>query len=544
MTTLLSTTSINDTSITQRADILKKEDSDMDPSVIKNAISINDHHLSFEESDSLSVDSITSDQSQEELEEMINLFNQNIHSSKLDSHSSHLVECFNEALLENSKITMLPNYNIQPTGNEQGDYLVIDVGGSTLRIAVISIDPPPKNESCDRSNRIHCIIEKKWEIDDSFKMIDLNFFKWIGSKIEEILNNQKVISLNSVINTGITWSFPLTTTAHNNGRINFVAKGYTISPEIHNHDLKEILESCMNLNFNIQIDIKVIVNDSLAVYAAGTFIDKYTKLAMVLGTGFNMCCSLPTNKMHLSKRIDDEKAVLLNTELSLFGSSLLDNISNKYDEIIDSRFKYNLSNLHFKPHMTVDPVLNTLFQPLELMTSGRYLPELTRLMLSELIELKKIFKNQSDFNLLSKEYIGFTGELMCYISETNDYDLIKLKLESTYNWSNISNDDIIQLKKLIDCVIKRAAFIVAASIISFIKLFSHHQEISNDENSKLIKIGYVGSVLLYFHSYRNLILEFVNKNEAIKNLNIKIDFKWVENSSIVGAAIGAAYYNK
>ena len=53
-------------------------------------------------------------------------------------------------------------------------------------------------------------------------------------------------------------------------------------------------------------------------------------------------------------------------------------------------------------------------------------------------------------------------------------------------------------------------------------------------------IGYVGSVLNYFHKYRRLIVEYVNNAEEAKG--IKVDLKLIENSSIIGAAIGAAYH--
>lgn len=500
------------------------------------------------------------------LDAITELYTKNVSNSNVKTCSDELLLDFNESLLENSSITMLPNYNINPTGEEFGDYLVIDVGGSTLRVAVISIDPPLSPQSSassspessasylggeDRSNRVHIIIEKKWEIENSFKNIDENFFKWIGSKIFETLNEQSVITTNDftqIINTGITWSFPLETTSHNSGKINYVGKGYTIADDIYNRDLKEILETCMKTHFNLTIDVQAIVNDSLAVYAAGRFLDKYTRLAMVLGTGLNLCVALNSNNLHPSKQIKDESIVLLNTETSLFGRTFLNHNSNKFDVIIDSRFKYNRQDLHFKPHMETDPVDQTIFQPIELMTSGRYLPELTRLIVEELIERKEIFNNEKfDYNQFHQIYNGFTGELMCFVSENDNFNEIKLKIAQIYNWDPvlITNEDIGRLKLVINNILKRAAFIVASVIITYIKLINHHNsEVFNSKtrSKKIFKIGFVGSVLSYFNTYRDLILQYVNQDDFINNLNLKVDFKSVDNSSIVGAAIGAAYY--
>lgn len=476
------------------------------------------------------------------LQKAVEGLTQNVDPCSLKHHSDCLLDDFNESLSENSKLTMLPNYNISPTGNEEGNYLIIDVGGSTLRVAVIRIDPFV-NESEDRSERVHIIIEKKWHISDSSKTIDSEFFRWVSSKVYETLQEQDLIRAEDlVINTGISWSFPLEQVSHNSGKIVYVGKGYTIASDIYNQDLKFILEKSLSDNYNITIDIKTIINDSLAVYSAGSFMDKHMKLALVLGTGFNMCCSLRTGNLHEQKKLNQD-AILLNTELSLFGHTLISDLANKYDSKIDKRFDFKDADLNFKPHMTVDPLTNDIFQPCELMTSGRYLSELTRLILIDLIEAKEIFAELDDNDLcpIFKNYEGITGQLMCYISEVEDEVLITEKVCEEFGWNKslITLSDISKLKVVVNSVIQRAAFIVAITMVSFIKLLDHHNGCYGQD---LLTIGYVGSVLLHFKNYRKLILKYVNDNEDIKRLNIKIDFKSIDNSSIVGAAIGAAYY--
>ncbi|KAK6453618.1 hexokinase I [Scheffersomyces xylosifermentans] len=478
------------------------------------------------------------------LTSVVNDFTHEITSQNFHQQTDELIHDFNEALLDNSKITMLPNYNISPSGNESGEFLCIDLGGSTLRIAIIKIDPPSLEAEEDRSSRINIISENQWTIDNNFKILDYNFFKFIGAKINEILQTQQLIDVHNQIKTGITWSFPLKTTSYNNGKIVHVSKGYTIHPEIYNQDLKSILESVLMKEFSLNIDIKSILNDSLAVYSAGAFLDKYMKLALVLGTGFNMCCSFPSSeKIHSDKILKDHDQILFNTELSLFGQGLVKSIATKYDTLIDEHF--GSFDYQFKPYMTIDPVSESLFQPNELMTSGRYLPELTRLVLVDLIEAKEIFVNVLDTEtILTHAYDGFGGELMCFIHESSDFDAIKTKLCTQYGWSEpeVNLADIIALKKVVQCIIERASFIVAVSIVSFIKLLQQHNN-NAKFSSTHINIGYVGSVLKHFNEYRNLVKQYVNENEDIKKLGLEVDFKLIENSSIIGAAIGAAYYS-
>ncbi|KAL6450843.1 HXK1 N-acetylglucosamine kinase 1 [Candida maltosa Xu316] len=457
--------------------------------------------------------------------------------TNLNTYSDEVFHDFTQALSQNSPITFLPNYNISPTGNEFGHYLVIDLGGSTLRIGVVDIAEPSASKS--RSERVRVVIEKSWIIANDFKKIDYNFFKFIGSKINEILSSQHLIDTKSVINTGITWSFPLETTNYNNGKIRHVSKGYTIGEDILDKDLKTVLEEVLAKEFDLKLEVCSILNDSLAVYSAGCFIDNNMKLAMVLGTGLNMCCSLNQSKdIHPKKMLGE--ATLFNCELSLFGQNLCETFAGKYDSIIDPRFKEYQH--HFKTYMEADPLTNTLFQPHELMTSGRYLPELTRLVLVDLIAAGEIFTgNKSLDKILHYEYEGFDGETMCFVNENEDYDKIKEKLCQVYGWSSVSSHDIMILKQVISCIIRRAAFIVANTIIAYIKLLDKY---SDDKLQGEVTIGYVGSVLNYFHEYRSMIIDYVNKNEESKKLGLKIDLKLIENSSMIGAAIGAAYYKK
>ncbi|EDK36382.2 hypothetical protein PGUG_00480 [Meyerozyma guilliermondii ATCC 6260] len=468
-------------------------------------------------------------------------FASNVNSNNLSSHSDTIFSHFNEALAENSKLTMLPNYNIKATGNECGSYLVIDLGGSTLRVAVIDIAAPLSDDEEDRSGRIEVVIENKWEINDSFKNINNKFFDFIASKIFETLNSQSLIAIdpNTIINTGITWSFPLDSISHNRGKIVHVSKGYTVDPEIYNQDLKQVLESAMKRQHDLSLDVKVIINDSLAVYAAGSFVDAYMKLAMVLGTGANMCCSLDTAKLHSEKTLDSD-AVLLNSELSMFGMNLSQDLSTPYDKIVDDRF--HRASLNFKPHMEVDPDTMSIFQPSELMASGRYLPELTRLVMVDMIKDGELFASidRKSLKSLYIPYEGFTGELLCAICEGNDTKKASELLTKQYALSqSVCEEDVLKIKTIGNCVIERAAYIVASSIIAFIKLLKDH---NGPFTSKFVDIGFVGSVLMYFHSYREKILKFVNENKDIKDLGLEVDLKPIENSSIIGAAIGAAYY--
>ncbi|KAL7665104.1 Phosphotransferase [[Candida] zeylanoides] len=485
---------------------------------------------------SLSIDTI----------KVIEAFKHDTSPSEMTAQIASVLQSYNEALSQNSPIAMLPNYNIQPTGHEHGNFLAIDLGGSTLRVAVVQINCNNAIYAASSRGEATIITETKWSIANKFKVIDMGFFKWVAARIAETLWAQHVIDTRdsaAVIKTGLTWSFPLDQRSHNNGKIQYMGKGYTVSPEIYNQDLKSLLESALREEFRLKIDIAVLINDSLAVYAAGSFMVKNMKLALVLGTGFNFCCAIrASSQLNRAKVLSGQDVMLLNCEASLFGNRLAHALATKYDSIIDERVEH----LSFVPHMEVDPQTNTVYQPSELMTSGRYLPELTRLVVCDLIAVKEIFEGVPSHYLTQTfgvKFEGFSGKLMCYIAENFDTPSIAHYMQQSLAWdatAHISDRDVQVLKMVVDSVLERGAYVVAVMIVAAIKLIGQHRA---QNLPRELNIGYVGSVLEYFHSYRGMIVKFINTSEDIRKMGLAVDLKSVAHSSIVGAAVGAAYYS-
>ncbi|EGV64586.1 actin-like ATPase domain-containing protein [Yamadazyma tenuis ATCC 10573] len=459
--------------------------------------------------------------------------------SNASSYSDGLLEDLNEALTENSVMSMLPSFNINPTGSEHGKFLVIDLGGSTLRIAVVDIKAPAAGENDEhRADRVNIVNENKWIVSNKDKLIDQNFFRFMSSKIVETIKDQSTISVSDdVINVGITWSFPLTQVSHNSGRIVHVGKGWKIGDDIYDKDLKAVLETTMQQEYGLTIDVRVVINDSIAVYAAGKFLTSHLKIAMVLGTGFNMSCSLKTGQFHSAKTLNED-AVLVNSETSLFGSNLF-RLTNEFDHSIDSRF--SRTERPFKAHMTFDGATDSIFQPSEFIASGRYLPELTRLAIVKLLNNNEMFRDLTipPSSKLFTAYDGFSSELMCFVSEQTDISMIKAKFVEEFN-IDISNNDTMKVKQLVDSVIQRGSYTIAIVVIAFIKLLVMH----NRENivGEEVIVGYVGSIMVYFNNYRNSIIKYINESPYIKGLGATVDLMSIDDSSIVGAAVGAAYF--
>jgi hexokinase len=121
-----------------------------------------------------------------------------------------------------------------------------------------------------------------------------------------------------------------------------------------------------------------IVNDASATLLSRAYQNSSTRMALILGTGFNAAVHLPVSALAPSKFgirpqswHDQADHVLVNTELSMFGKDVLP--TTRWDDILNTN--------HSHPD----------FQPFEHLVSGRYLGEIVRLILLEAVRTAGLF---------------------------------------------------------------------------------------------------------------------------------------------------------
>jgi hexokinase len=120
--------------------------------------------------------------------------------------STKLQEQFKEKLQTNASC-MLPSYNhTLPTGNEKGKYLALDVGGSTFRIALVSLTGK------DNESSMKIVKMSNYRITNKVRALKgHNFFDWMAERIGETLNDPVVKEAQDEcpLPMGLAWSFPI-----------------------------------------------------------------------------------------------------------------------------------------------------------------------------------------------------------------------------------------------------------------------------------------------------------------------------------------------
>lgn len=156
-----------------------------------------------------------------------------------------------------------------------------------------------------------------------------------------------------------------------------MGKNFLAAHGLLGQDLGDLIQdACSRRGLNVQLN--AIVNDSSATLISKAYFDSTTRFGLILGTGVNAAVHLPVHIFSPSKFgvrpstwHDSAKHVIVNTELSTFGTGILP--FTKYDKLLLST------------HLLPD------FQPLEYFVAGGYLGEIARLVLVDGIQNAGLF---------------------------------------------------------------------------------------------------------------------------------------------------------
>ncbi|CAJ2505453.1 Uu.00g128470.m01.CDS01 [Anthostomella pinea] len=288
---------------------------------------------------------------------------------RLRQFSSDLKAQFRERLHTHAEC-MLPSFNhLLPTGQEKGQYLALDVGGSTLRVALVELRG---REASGRESEIVRMISFK--ITPEIKKLEgMGFFDWMAARIHEVIHKDVSQTQQDVpIPMGLAWSFPVEQVSLGGGLLLGMGKGFLATNGLLGQDLGEIIKfACEQRNLNVQL--AAIINDSSATLLSQAYIHAETRFGLILGTGTNIAVHLPVSALGRPKYGQRPESwfrsashVIVNTELGMFGRDILP--LTRWDELLKAT--------HPRPE----------FQPLEHLLSGFYLGEICRLALVEAVE--------------------------------------------------------------------------------------------------------------------------------------------------------------
>ncbi|ERS99869.1 hypothetical protein HMPREF1624_03236 [Sporothrix schenckii ATCC 58251] len=320
---------------------------------------------------------------------------QPVQGRNLKDFATGLQAQFRDGLLNNAAC-MLPSYNHQlPNGREKGRYLSLDVGGSTLRVALIELRGKASEDDAVKGAETMVILSKaSFKITPELKKLEgMAFFDWMAVRILETINKAETSTTRDNSNAdyplpvGLAWSFPIEQTSLRGGFLQGMGKGFRAADPLLGQDLGDIIQTAC-LARGLHVELATIVNDSTACLLSEAYVHAATRFGLILGTGVNIAVHLPVPTVGRSKFgarpdawFDEASHVIINTELGMFGHGILP--VTRWDALLNAD--------HPKPE----------FQPLEHMVSGYYLGEVTRFALLEAVNTAGLFGGVAPPSLLT-----------------------------------------------------------------------------------------------------------------------------------------------
>lgn len=388
-----------------------------------------------------------------------------------------------------SSLRMLKSYVGLPDGNETGEYLALDFGGTNVRVLRIRLEGNGKFEVLKK-------VAKPLKVAGVYDFIGEGstaeqMFDFIAGLVDEAVdgNHETKYFL------GHTFSFPSEQSDLYNAKLIIWTKEFAtagVEGKVVNDLLKEALER-QGLN---NVEPTAVINDTVAVLLAAAYKQPDVYIGSIYATGHNTC--------YLEPYADSaEEPMILNLE------------SGGFSKLIPNRFDREFDKNSEKPGE----------QRLEKMVSGRYMGEIFGMALAE-------FLNEN-----GKKY-GFTSIDMSNIIVDDSDDKKEVKaIVAEKTGCNLDTADAELVQKFAAAMVVRSARLVTASYVGII------WQLAGEEGKALKQhIAIDGSV------YEKMPLAKENIMRALSELlgeNAGIVDTVLENGgSGLGAAIAAAMSQK
>ncbi|CAO3691932.1 unnamed protein product [Rhizopus stolonifer] len=412
---------------------------------------------------------------------------------------------------EGATLPMIPSYvEGRLNGKEEGRFLALDLGGTNLRVVLVTLEGGGKFKT----------VSTKSKISEELKMGPMrNLCDYIAECVDTFLTEQGLENEETEIHLGYTFSFPILQSKVNRGILSTWTKGFSCTGAV-NKDPVLLLQDAL-LRRHVPVKVSALVNDTVGTLLSNAYNKPGTLAGIILGTGAN---GAYIEKMENIKKWKGGKTtadeMIINMELGAFDNERTILPLTRYDNKLDRQS------------------INPNAQLYEKMISGMYLGEITRNVLIEMIDRELLLNRPSHSSLAWSKDISrhwsFETAFMSNIEEDDSDDLAYTKeiLDTNLNLHDITTVEAKMIKKVCELVGKRAARLSAAAVSAIIQ----HCGIGPEGHD----VGIDGSLYEFYPSFEDRMYEALEEMMPdVENLQQVIRLGLARDGSGVGAALTA-----
>ncbi|KAF2178026.1 hexokinase [Zopfia rhizophila CBS 207.26] len=283
-----------------------------------------------------------------------------------------------------------------PSGNEKGKFLTLDLGGTNLRVCLVTLHGE------DGKKEKHSLTQEQYRLPNELKSGTAEeLWNYVADSLHQFIEGKdlgKEYTKDNPLPLGFTFSYPATQKAIAHGILQTWTKGFDIKG-VEGKDVAQQLRDAISAR-NLPITLVALANDTVGAMIASAYNDPETIIGAIFGTGCNAAymesiSSIPKLKLEKEEwevAREQKLQMAINCEYGAFDNGRRVLPMTKYDEQIDEESP--------RPGE----------QTFEKLSAGLYLGEIFRLVLLDLHSENLVFKSQ-DIGKLRQSYAIDTGFL-------------------------------------------------------------------------------------------------------------------------------------
>ncbi len=397
---------------------------------------------------------------------------------------SKTAERFSHALADSSDccgLKMLDSLFNRPAGNERGEALGLDFGGTNLRLFLVQIGGRGFRLVRDKVINIR---HDRLNLDLTQSSVDgSQLFDYIAAEIGEMVDVGQDLPL------GHCFSFPFRQADRNTGVLQEWTKEIKTGGVV-GQDVNRLLEQALLRQGLVNIKPTALLNDTVAALLWAAYLEDRADIGSICGSGHN------------SSLVDGEGRII-NVEAGNFHADILP--INRYDTMLDHGSS------------------NRGAQSFEKMVAGVYLGELLRLMLLDLSHETGFFPS-----------LGLASKQLTVPNSIHSHDISSLLASGILSSGGkpvcFQPDEQERIQRLALALVKRAARLIAAAYLGIAEHLdpglNHHHLISID--------GSLYEKMPWFAAFIRTGLD-----EVMGERSHRIETRFLKDSSGLGAALAA-----
>ncbi|PAN17609.1 hypothetical protein PAHAL_3G143300 [Panicum hallii] len=413
-----------------------------------------------------------------------------------------------------SKIKMIISYvDNLPTGNEEGFFYALDLGGTNFRVLRVQLAGKEKRVAKRESKEVsippHLMSGNASEL---FGFIASALASFVADEGRNNVFEDKQREL------GFTFSFPVRQTSIASGTLIKWTKAFSIDDAV-GEDVVAELQTAMEKQ-GVDMRVAALINDTVGTLAAGRYNDEDVVIGVILGTGSNAAyveeaSAIPKFEGELPKSGN----MVINTEWGNFSSSCLP--ITEYDQALD------------------EESLNPGEQIFEKLISGMYLGEIVRRVLLKIASQSTLFGKVNQTKLKTRFILRTPDISAMHHDDTPDLRIVAEKLADNLKIKDTSLETRKMVVEICDIVTTRSARLAAAGIVGILRKIG--RAVPGDERRSVVAID--GGLFEHYAEFRQCLegtlVELLGE-EASRSVAVKL----TKDGSGLGAALIAAAHSQ